>query len=274
MAQLISVSPKDADLPVEFPFSVPAIRSLESLKLDVPVVLFVGENGTGKSTLLEALAVAANLPAVGSGSLAGDPTLEAQRKLAKYLRLAWAKRTHRGFFLRAEDFFGFQKDVAKRRIEHEAELRRLDQELGDASTYDRNRALGVHRGSIRGLTDRYGEDPDAKSHGEAFLDLFRARLVPEGLFLLDEPEAALSPQSQLAFISMIQDAVKDEGQFIIATHSPVLMAIPGARIFLFDEGHIREERFEDLESVALVRDFLQSPQRFLRYLWPADEAGG
>lgn len=268
MTQLVSVSPKDIDFPEDFPYSVPTIRSLDSLDLDVPVSLFVGENGTGKSTLLESLAVAADVPAVGSGSLVRDPTLEAQRKLAKNLRLAWRKRTHRGFFLRAEDFFGFQKDVAKRRVEHEAELRRLDAELADASAYDRNRAMGVHRGSIEGFTSRYGENPDARSHGEAFLDLFKSRLVPGGLFLLDEPEAALSPQSQLAFISMIRDAVDGESQFIIATHSPVLMAIPGARIFLFEERRIREERFEDLESVELVRDFLKNPQAFLRYIWP------
>jgi predicted ATPase len=118
------------------------------------------------------------------------------------------------------------------------------------------------------LTSRYGEDPDARSHGEAFLELFKARLVPQGLFLLDEPEAALSPQSQLAFLSMVHDAVGNGGQFIIATHSPILMAIPGARILSFDEGRIREESFDQLESVTLVRDFLQSPHRFLRHLWP------
>jgi predicted ATPase len=274
MSQLISVSPKEADLPDAFPFSVPAIRSLTSLDLDVPVTLFVGENGSGKSTLLESLAVGADLPVVGSESLARDPTLSGQRALAKSLRLAWRRRNHRGFFLRAEDFFGFQKSVAAQRAQHEAELNRMDRELEDASPLTRARAMGVHSGSIEGLTQRYGEDPDARSHGEAFLALFRARLSPGGLFLLDEPEAALSPQSQLAFIAMIRDGVEKDGQFIIVTHSPILMAIPGARIFLFDGGAVREERFEDLESVTLVRDFLQAPHRFLRHLWPGEGAEG
>jgi predicted ATPase len=128
-----------------------------SLDLDVPVALLVGENGSGKSTLMEALAIAAGLPAVGSGSLSHDPTLEAQRHLSRHLRLSWGKRTHRGFFLRAEDFFGFQKDLVRKRLEHEGELRRLEHELADASAYDRNRALGVHRGSIDALTSRYGD---------------------------------------------------------------------------------------------------------------------
>ncbi len=129
MSQLTSASRKSADLPDCFPFSVPAIRSLDEMDLDVPVSLFVGENGSGKSTLLESLALAANLPAVGSGSLAADPTLKAQRQLAAVLRLVWRGRTHRGFFLRAEDFFGFQKAVVASRGEHEAELRRLYAEL-------------------------------------------------------------------------------------------------------------------------------------------------
>jgi len=272
MGQLISASLKDAGLPDGFPFSVPTIRSMEVLDLDVPVCLFVGENGSGKSTLLEALAVAANLPAVGSGSLAGDPPLRAQRRLADALRLSWRGRTHRGFFLRAEDFFGFQKAVMGHRAEHEAELSRLDEDLKEASPMARDLAMGVHRGSIHELTERYGEDPDARSHGEAFLDLMRGRVVPRGLFLLDEPEAALSPQSQLGFLAIVREGVLRQGQFIIATHSPILMATPGARIFTFDGGKIRTSRFEELEPVALVRDFLQAPERFLRHLWPPGES--
>ena len=273
MTQLLSVSLKSREFPDAFPFSVPAIRTIEMLDLSSAVTLFVGENGSGKSTLLESLALAANLPAVGSGSLASDPTLKAQRRLAEVLRLTWRSRTHRGFFLRAEDFFGFQKAVMARRVEHEAELRRLDGELREASPLARSLALGVHRGSIAELTDRYGEDPDARSHGEAFLDLLRTRLVPQGLYLLDEPEAALSPQSQLAFLAMVREGVLQGGQFIIATHSPILMAIPGARIFLFDGGRIRTARFQELDSVILVRDFLHAPQRFLRHLWPPEEPG-
>ena len=270
MAQLLSVSLKEGDLPEGFPFTVPTINSLDSIELGSQVSLFVGENGSGKSTLLEALAISADLPAVGSGSLSRDPTLVAQRELAKRLRLVWRGRTHRGFFLRAEDFFGFQKSLVASRLEHEAEIRRLDEELKGASPLARNLAMGVHRGSIHDLVSRYGENPDARSHGEAFLDLFKARLVPEGLFLMDEPEAALSPQSQLAFLSMVHDAVSEGGQFIIATHSPLLMAIPGARIFSFDGGKVKAEGYEDLEAVTLVRDFLTSPQRFLRHLWPED----
>lgn len=250
-----------------FPFDVPAIASLERVELEAPVTLLVGENGTGKSTLLEALALAAGLAAVGSTRLEDDPTLEPQRRLARALKLAWRGRTHRGFFLRAEDFFGFQKALARSRAEHQAELARIDVELADASEYARTLAKGPHRGSLADMERRYGADPDAASHGQAFLRLFGSRLVPGGLYLLDEPEAALSPQSQLALLAMMKEAVDGGSQFVVATHSPILMAVPGASLLSFDEVPPRAVAFEELASVRLVRDFLAAPERFLRHVW-------
>lgn len=254
-----------------FPFTVPAIATLDRLELDAPVTLLVGDNGTGKSTFLESLAIATQLPAVGSAGPGADVTLEPQRRLARRLKLTWRGRTHRGFFLRAEDFFGFQKRLAVQRAEHEAELTRIDSELAGSSDYARRLAKGPHRASIGAIQQRYGENPDARSHGEAFLNLFAERLVPEGLYLLDEPEAALSPQSQLGFIAMIRGALGTGSQFVIATHSPMLMAIPGATILTFDDPPVRQIDFEDVESVALVRDFLQAPERYLRMIWEGEE---
>ncbi len=120
------------------------------------------------------------------------------------------------------------------------------------------------------MEQRYGRDPDARSHGEAFLNLFQQRLSPGGLFLLDEPEAALSPQSQLGFLAMIRAALNTGAQFVIATHSPILMATPGARSLSFDDPPVRPIAFEEVESVALVRDFLQAPERYLRMIWEDD----
>jgi len=120
---------------------------------------------------------------------------------------------------------------------------------------------------LAAIEGRYGSDLDARSHGESFLELFQARLVPNGLYLLDEPEAALSPQSQLAFVAMMKDAVDQGSQFVIATHSPVLMAIPSARILSFDEDPPAFVGFEDVDHVTLLRDFLQQPARFLRHIW-------
>jgi predicted ATPase len=249
-----------------FPFTVPAIRSLVDMRLDAPVTFFVGENGSGKSTLLEALAAAAGLPAVGSDSVQDDATLSAQRQLARQLTLEWRCRTHRGFFLRAEDFFGFAKRLATMRVELERRLVEIDEEYRDRSDYARGLASGPMRSSLHEMEERYGVDLDANSHGQSFLSLFRSRIVPDGLYLLDEPEAPLSPQSQLALMALIADAVAEGAQFIIATHSPILLAYPGARIFSFDGGRVAEVAFRDLEHVNLTREFLNEPERYLRRL--------
>jgi predicted ATPase len=269
--QLSTVEYRSVAEGLGFPFTVPSIASLERLDFDAPVTILVGENGTGKSTFMESLAIATELPAVGSARPSSDPTLDAQRGLARQLKLTWRGRTRRGFFLRAEDFFGFQKQLAQQRVEHERELARINVELAGSSSLARRLASGPHRGSISAMETRYGENPDAASHGEAFLNLFTQRLSPGGLFLLDEPEAALSPQSQLGFVAMIRGAIDTGSQFVIATHSPLLMAIPGAVIFSFDDSQVRRVDYDDLDSVALVRDFLQAPERYLRRIWGGEE---
>jgi predicted ATPase len=249
-----------------FPFSVPAIRSLEPLDLSAAVTFFVGENGSGKSTVLEAIAAAARLPAVGSDDVVADGTLAAQRELADALQLVWSRRTKRGFFLRAEDFFGFTKRLAIMRADLMARLAEIEVEYADRSTYAKGLASGPIRASLGALESRYGVDLDANSHGQSFLHLFRSRFVPGGLYLLDEPEAPLSPQSQLGLMAMIADMVAEDAQFVIATHSPILLAYPGARIVSFDEIPVRPVEYRELESVRLVREFLAAPERYLRGL--------
>ena len=126
---------------------------------------------------------------------------------------------------------------------------------------------GFVHGLLGSICARYGGNLDANSHGETFLHVFRERFVPRGLYLIDEPEAALSPQSQLGFVSMMADVVNEGGQLIIATHSPVLMAVPGATIYNFDESPLREAAYEALDGVRLMKDFLQAPERYMRDLW-------
>jgi predicted ATPase len=249
-----------------FPFSVPVVRALESLEFPTAVTFFVGENGSGKSTLLEALAAAIGLPTVGSEAVRDDGTLAAQRALAKHLRLSWTRRTHKGFFLRAEDFFGFTKYVARLRAEFRTRLAELDVEYADRTAWARGLAKGPAANSLADLERRYGVDLDANSHGESFLKLFQSRFVPGGLYLLDEPEAPLSPQSQLGLIAMLKDMLPQDAQFIIATHSPILLAFPNATIYTFDDQPPKRVEFEELEHVRLTRDFLNDPEAFLRHL--------
>jgi len=249
-----------------FPFNLPIWANLDELKFSAPVTFFVGENGSGKSTLLEGLACAAEMVTVGSESVRTDASLVHARELAKYLKLVWTKRTRRGFFLRAEDFFGYARRQNELRAEMENDLREIDQEYKNRSDYAKALAKMGTAGQLHDMRRRYGEGLDARSHGESFLALFQARFVPGGLYLLDEPEAPLSPLRQLALISAIKEMVAQEGQFVIATHSPILMAYPGAEILRFDDGHITSVKFDDLEHVRLMRDFLQNPEAFLRNL--------
>jgi predicted ATPase len=258
--------PEDAHA---YPFSVPAVRTTTRLEFTAPVTCFVGENGSGKSTLLEGLAAACKLPAVGSADLARDPTLDAARRLGNAMKLTWSgksARTHRGFFLRAEDFFGFTKALAKQRAELQQEITEAEVEYRDRSAKALELKLGPLKGSLDAMERRYGADPDAASHGESFLALFRARFVPNGLYLLDEPEAPLSPTSQLALLHLMQEMVDAGGQFIVATHSPILLAYPGATIWSFDEDPPCAVPYDELEHVRVTRDFLTAPERYLRHL--------
>jgi predicted ATPase len=249
-----------------FPFSVPIIRQLDTLNVDAPVTFLVGENGSGKSTLLEGIAAAARLPTVGSETLERDSTLAAQRTLGAALQLIWNRRATRGFFLRAEDFFGFTKALAKLRNEMLARLDEIEDEYRDRSTWAKTLAKGPAAGSLAELERRYGVDLDANSHGQSFLKLFQSRFVPGGLYLLDEPEAPLSPQSQLGLMAMIGDMLKQDAQFIIATHSPLLLGFPGATIYSCDRLPIERVAFDELDHVLITRDFLNTPERYLRHL--------
>lgn len=264
MPHLIEVGPKRAFTATErrdFPFTVPSIATLPMLDVNVPVTLFVGENGSGKSTLLEGIAAAAELPALGVSEVASDDTLSQQRRLGDALRLAWRPRSRQGFFLRAEDFFGHLRMQARtdaRILREKAEFfgQRVDHEAAAAG--------GVHVDEWNAANHlrRY----DSRSHGESFIDVFSTRVRPRGLYLLDEPEAPLSPKKQLELLRLIVWATEEEAQFVIATHSPILLACPGARIFSFDSPPIREVHYDDLEHVNVMRDFLNDPESHLRDL--------
>lgn len=252
----------------DFPFDVPVIRSLEEMRFTAPVTFFVGENGSGKSTLLEALACAVESITVGSESVKTDKTLAPIRRLAKYFKLAWTKRTRKGFFMRAEDFFGYAHSMRATREELEEEMKSVERDYQGRSKLAADLARSAYSGQLAAMKNRYGEkDLDSYSHGEAFLTLFQARFVPGGLYLLDEPEAALSPSRQLSFLSALKRMVDEEAQFVIATHSPILLAFPGAQILCFENSTIKQVKYEDLEHVRLTRDFLNNPQLFLRHLF-------
>ena len=246
-----------------YPFSLPYVRAFTGMSLDSAVTFFAGENGAGKSTLLEAIAAGTGCATLGGVDVRDDPTLGPARTLARHLSFAWRQRSHRGFFLRAEDFFNYANRVNELARELEEIAEGFEETLhGDGL----RRAQGMARGQREALLRRHGGDLHARSHGESFMQVFQSRFVPGGLYLLDEPDTALSPLRQLALAALLKDMVAQDAQFIIATHSPILLALPDARIFHFDGTTIIPSAYEALESVQLWRDFLAHPATFMRRL--------
>ena len=260
---LINVGQQNVEF---YPFNVPTVQNLSKLGFESPCTIFVGENGSGKSTLIEGIAYSAGMITIGSDEIGVDQTMKAIKPLADKMKLVWNKRTHRGFFLRAEDFFGFVKRIRQIRQSLNEEIIRVDEAYEERSNYAKQLAKMPSASSLFALNQRYGKDLDAYSHGESFLRLFQSRFIPGGLFLLDEPEAALSPTCQLGLISMIKEMMAKDAQFIIATHSPILMAIPDATIYDFDRNPPEPANYEDLEHVRMYRMFLNDPKAFVNRL--------
>ncbi|WP_052667440.1 AAA family ATPase [Nitriliruptor alkaliphilus] len=219
-----------------YPYTLRAVQALEDeVTLDPAVTFLVGENGSGKSTLIEALAVAAGFNAEGGSRNFNFETRSSTSPLHESLRVIRdVRRPSTGFFLRAESFFNVATQVEELGPE-------VAQAYGD-----------------RGLHEQ--------SHGESFLSLALHRFGPNGLYLLDEPEAALSPQGCLALLRRIHDLVDEGGQFIIATHSPLLMAYPYATIYELDDRGLEAASYDGTRHVSLYRAFLASPEAFLRHL--------
>jgi predicted ATPase len=225
----------------EYPFYVPAVRGLHELELTAPVTFFVGENGSGKSTLLEGIAVASGFNAEGGTRNFRFATRPTHSELHQHLRLTRSPGRHTdGYFLRAESFYNVASAAEAYGVEWQ------------------------HGG---------GRSPHEQSHGESFLALVLHRLHGNGLYLFDEPEAALSPTRQLSLLVAMQQLVKAKSQFIIATHSPILLGYPGATIYEFGDDGIRAVEYMDTEHYTVTKAFLEHPQRMLAELLDEDTPG-
>jgi len=232
----------------QHPFAVPAIRTLRKLELHPKVTFFVGENGSGKSTLLEAIAEKLGFRAGGGSRVASLFNHEYTSPLPPLLTLTrTSNRPMDGFFLRAESFYNWA-----------TELDELE--------------ATPHCGGV--LQSYGGKSLHAQSHGESFLNLLTQRIDGHGIYLFDEPEAALSPQRQLSMLVRLHDLVDEFSQFIIATHSPLIMAYPDAWIYQFSADGIQRVAYEDTEHFQITRSFMRDHKVMLkRLLRREDELG-
>ncbi|MDA8213351.1 MAG: AAA family ATPase [Clostridia bacterium] len=219
-----------------FPFNISSLRGVQSIPLKENVTFFIGENGSGKSTLLEAISTKCGFSNRGGSRnnlLLGS---DEESTLETVIKLSWLPKVTNGFFFRAETFFNF------------------------AGYLDE---LGPEVYKYYG-----GKSLNKQSHGEAFLSLFAHRFNGRGLYILDEPESALSPQRQLVFLRIMRDLEqKGKAQFIIATHSPILIAYPNATIYSFDESPLREVHYWETEHYQTTKNFLNDPEKFLKRLF-------
>jgi predicted ATPase len=231
--------------------------------LNDQVTIFAGDNGTGKSTLLETLACRLNVPLIG-GFMDGSKSFEAAKLLKPFVTLDWKRETTKGFFFRAEDFSHFIDSVERERMKHDLELRDLKGKVDDSIIEQMNDSMNY---SLRETRRQYGTDLQAFSHGEAYLTILHSRIADKGIYLLDEPEAALSPLKQLSLIAFILEVLKKgNAQFIIATHSPILMGIPDATIYQIVEGGMEPVKYKETDHYQITRRFLADPESYLRHL--------
>lgn len=220
--------------------NIPSLKNFQGIKIDKPVTFFVGENGSGKSTLLEAIAVALGLNPEGGSKNFNFATKETHSELGKLLEIARGPmREEDGFFLRAESFYNLATEV---------------EELASSG--------------FTNFYDSYGgKSLHDQSHGESFRSLILNRFRPRGIYLLDEPEAALSTTSQMSLLCIIDELVKKDTQFIIASHSPIILAYPNADIYEFSEAGIEKKSYKETESYSVTKAFLDDPERMMNFLF-------
>lgn len=246
-----------------FPFDISAVKYAKGLDFSNPITFIIGDNGTGKSTLLETIAYRLQLPNM-DGSSYGKRGFEAAKVLMGYLSIEWAIDRPRGFFLRAEDFGNLLNGIQN-------EDNRLSTFFDDIKGDVPDNVIESMRDNsnyqIHNMYKNYGQDLQGFSHGEAYFKIMNDKINQRGIYLLDEPEAALSPSKQLSLLYFIKEHLKSNmSQFIVATHSPMLMAYPGATIYQISDETMKKVNFEDTEHYSITRSFLNNPDAYLRHL--------
>ena len=245
-------------LPDQYPYNSTHFSQLEFTS---PVTFLTGDNGSGKSSFLRIIKELSNAIDIGQGRKF-DHNLKHQ--FESYYQLSWSQKSHRGFYLQSEDFLNYLLWAEREEHYYEEQLKEVDERHEDKTRLEYKLEYGVHEGNRKRMNTVTKEIAHA-SHGEGYLKFFESRLKDNALYLLDEPETPLSFHSQLAFLEMMDKAIKRGCQFIVCTHSPVLLAYPDAQILYFDHT-ITEVTYNDHPLVTNLKNFLDAPERFMHYL--------
>ncbi|HAX02385.1 MAG: hypothetical protein A2Y45_03730 [Tenericutes bacterium GWC2_34_14] len=248
-----------------FPYQLPFFG--HEMIFDAPVTILIGENGSGKSTFLELINEVIGLYKIKDKKILHPELISPISDAKSYVKIKYALSKPKGFFFSAEDFTSYIDDMMKEKAEAYQELKMIDQTYKHKSALSKSLARMPHMRTIGEINNLYQSDLLTSSHGEAYLDFFKSRIREKELYLLDEPETPLSIQNQLTLLSMIDEGIKRENQFIIATHSPILMAIPYATIYEVSDKGFQRIAYDQIESVILLKQFMNHPESFLKHLY-------
>lgn len=246
----------------EYPFNIECLRNTKELDFNNKITILVGENGSGKSTLLKTIAYYNNSINVSKEKIESS-YYNSVKALSEKMKISYSIKTRSGFFFSGEEFITYINNLKEMKDNLEADLIEMKEEFKNKSEYVRNLALGPVRSQLNALNTKYDGELRFKSHGEGFLTFFKSRMHQKGIYLLDEPETPLSATNQYQLLVIITDLVKNGSQVIIATHSPILMALKDAVIYNFSKSKIEKIEYDDIESVVFTKHFLNNKNNFL-----------
>jgi predicted ATPase len=248
-----------------YPYDLPFFG--HTFTLTSPITILVGENGAGKSSLLKLLNDVLKLYRIDANESINKKNPKTLKSTLYLPTIQYVRTKPKGFYFSAEDFTTYIQSLEHNKQEAYQALDEIEKEYANKSDYSKSLARMPHMRTLNDIDQMYQKDLLSSSHGEAYLDFFKSRLRSQELYLLDEPETPLSIQNQITMLSILDDAVSRGNQFIIATHSPILMSIPGATIYEISGDGVRSIAYDDIESVRLLKHFLNHKEQFFKHLY-------